>query len=677
MPVVPWRGAVPTGFVASSGPPEALDSKEIHWGEDALFAHGAPRLEPPAPLSVCDSCQESRATSFVQSPDSMGARLSQGSMCDMRSISLLPTWAEDARDDIGLKPLAFWSSEKLYQYPTNAVRVGDQVSSSGWLSSFVISPSSRIRLTWDLLTFVAMGYDMVFLPLQAFQPPRHHFMAVMEWATTVFWCVDMFLSFFSGFQEGGLVEMRWSKVARRYFRTWFVFDFIVVALDWVILLQMDQVDADMLGLARLGKYGKVIRLMRILRMVRLIRLVKVMSILVEFSDFLHSETMQTIFGLAKLILATAALNHCIACAWYLVGTLEIYDWSWVQQLSVNARVDVDYLYSYLTALHWALTQFMPASMEVVPQNSVERAFSVGMVIVALLCASSFISSITASMTHLRRINEAQHRQQELARKYITDHRVQLELGNRVLGFVRQHINGKRGRVHEDNVEAFKALPESLRIELHAEVYMPTLLPHPLFFHHHQFGEREELAMICHNAMTEKTLMSDHELSSVGQQATAMAFVIAGSAEYNCQGEFRESFQAGGSLFEAALWLNCFHTGNLRALQICELFLLDAERFGKCASRCQVAMCYRSYAAMFAAHVPSQDGLLSRRALLWSSFDILQEMAQRAFEDLAAAQEAARSQQRPSFSRAKTTTSSWISWRARTGQLRWHMNLGFR
>lgn len=53
------------------------------------------------------------------------------------------------------------------------------------------------------------------------------------------------------------------------------------------------------------------------------------------------------------------------------------------------------------------------------------------ILVALVMFSSFISSITSSMTHLRVLREAQQKQSENVRKYISDNKLSMDLSNRI------------------------------------------------------------------------------------------------------------------------------------------------------------------------------------------------------------------------------------------------------
>jgi len=427
-----------------------------------------------------------------------------------------------------------------------------------------------------------------------------------------------------------LVEMRCSKIARRYLRSWFVFDLLLVAFEWFVLLQETDGGTDMLSL---GRSGKVIRLMRMMRMLRFLRLVKMMSVLVEFSDFVHSDGALTVFGVLKLLVASFALNHCVACAWYFVGASRVEEWSWVDQFARGAQVEADDLAYYLSALHWSLTQFTPASMEVVPRNTMERAFNIGVIILALLCTSSFLSSITTQMTHLRRLNEEQNRQHELARKYITDHKVSIELGNRLISFVRQHRRRRKTRVHEVDINAFKDMPESLKVDLHVQVYMPSLMQHPLFVRHNRLGDARELGMVCHTAMSEKALLLGHELFATGQVATEMVFVTDGNASYRCDtkdGWFHHQASVDDMLFEAALWVQCYHMGSFCPAPMCELFLLDAVKFGKVMSICSMSSVYRSYAKLFVDYFAKQEAMDGMCNTSEERLNALRGMAAQAF-----------------------------------------------
>merc|ERR1712061_341712 len=96
-------------------------------------------------------------------------------------------------------------------------------------------------------------------------------------------------------------------------------------------------------------------------------------------------------------------NHLIACAWYAIGTIDE-DTTVDTWVKANELEGTSILYRYTTSLHWSLTQFTPASMEVYPENGKERLFTVSVITIAMVTFSSFVSAITNAMTQLRNLN---------------------------------------------------------------------------------------------------------------------------------------------------------------------------------------------------------------------------------------------------------------------------------
>merc|ERR1712113_285246 len=92
-------------------------------------------------------------------------------------------------------------------------------------------------------------------------------------------------------------------------------------------------------------------------------------------------------------------------------------------------------YRYATSLHWSLTQFTPASMSVQPMNSVERIFAIVVLLFGLVLFSSFVSTITTSMTQLSRTMDDRSKQFWLLRRYLKRHKVPKQLSFHVLRYI--------------------------------------------------------------------------------------------------------------------------------------------------------------------------------------------------------------------------------------------------
>jgi hypothetical protein len=215
----------------------------------------------------------------------------------------------------------------------------------------------------------------------------------------------------------------------------------------------------------------------LLRLLRLLRLVKVQGKLSEVLQAIQSEYIKIILGIVKLIIFIMLLNHVICCGWYLIGVSGADDdRNWVV---ANSMMERSIGYRYSTSLHWSLTQFTPASMEIVPQNTGERVYNVVVLIFAMVTFSSFISSITNATTLLRTLDVAETDRRACLFKYLRQHQISMTLASEVWSWVLMH-KAKRHRVHGKDVAVLDLLPKSLQTQLRDQVFGPSLTKHPLF-----------------------------------------------------------------------------------------------------------------------------------------------------------------------------------------------------
>lgn len=114
---------------------------------------------------------------------------------------------------------------------SKTVRKGSCVD---YLQRVTLLPSSPVRVMWDLIGVLMIGYDFVVVPLQFFDPPTTLFLAIMGWIVRFYWTLDFPLSFITGYtRPEGRVEMRNLQILLRYISTWMFFDMIILSFDWM------------------------------------------------------------------------------------------------------------------------------------------------------------------------------------------------------------------------------------------------------------------------------------------------------------------------------------------------------------------------------------------------------------------------------------------------------------
>jgi len=510
---------------------------------------------------------------------------------------------------------------------TETLRSGDAMKAEGMIQKFVITPGSLKHVAFDLLSLLVVGYDILLIPLAAFNLEQSVFISSMMVLTTIFWSFDICLTFFIGYHEEGIVELRPHKIMKRYIRNLFVLDVSLVLFDWLLII--GDSSENVFGLLRIVKFGRFARVMRIFR---LLRLMKVLPLIQDLVGSVHSHAAVDALKIVIMLVATAVANHFVACLWYALGTTNGHSETWVEAL-LDKEGQTSMLYLYTTALHWSWTQFTPSSMEVVPRNANERIFAISVIVLALIVCSSFVSKITQVSAALRDRNAEMWLQQDRLAKYIADNRVSLELGNRIHSFARKHRSTvAKKRVHEKDISVILIMPETMRVELHCEVFSPVLMPHP-FFQQWLDVDMHGVSNICHSAMSEISLSTGQELFTFGTKGAKMYFLIGGEMTY-CRGAGGgegQALQEGDHICEMVLWILWVHRGFLSAKIKGEFVALDAELFGKCARQSAVFSPCREYAKLYlerlVADVDEDNASMSD---LWGSFDMKLDIAQQAF-----------------------------------------------
>eukprot|EP00931_Biecheleriopsis_adriatica_P015307 TRINITY_DN11776_c1_g2_i1.p1 TRINITY_DN11776_c1_g2~~TRINITY_DN11776_c1_g2_i1.p1 ORF type:complete len:898 (+),score=167.57 TRINITY_DN11776_c1_g2_i1:20-2713(+) len=500
---------------------------------------------------------------------------------------VLPLWRE-------LKNLRDGTPTKMNTVSSNKTRLSRRVSATQefeipaeekentsrivkMLSRFVSQPSSGKRIIYETVGLFLIFFDIIWLPLQAFEPPTSLITGFMGWASTLYWTFDIPCSFFVGFvvPSQGIVETRLPKIAKNYARTWLAFDIIVVLIDWVLNCIPVSSSGDGRTSADYMRMGKAVRLLKLLR---LLRLVKAQKALADLMEQIQSESALIIVGIIKQLCMIMLFNHVLACSWFAIGSLDPQRQdAWVKEHQLG---DKSILYQYFTSLHWSLTQFTPASMEVFPANEVERTFTVIVILLAMCIFSSFISTITNAVAQLRNINSDRNEQFSRLRRYFLENKVSVPLMACIWSCLHKSMASARRRVHDQDITILQTLPMGLRMELAEQVHASTLAVHPFFV---SYGELypQKIIKICKEARSMSLNMSA-ELFTVETEAENMFFLVDGSMEYYRQkaGNSEESEKAVqvksvSWAAEPVLWLTWKHMGRLTAMSHCELVLLHA------------------------------------------------------------------------------------------------------
>ncbi|CAE7694172.1 KCNH6 [Symbiodinium pilosum] len=199
---------------------------------------------------------------------------------------------------------------------------------------------------------------------------------------------------------------------------------------------------------------------------------------------------------------------------YALGGMTSTEVTWVKEHTLtraeSLTADPSLFYLYVTSVHWALTQFTPAAMDVVASNTLERVFSVVICLAGLIAFSFFLGTINQSFAKLRSLTAQETRQTQLVRRYVGDKYVSADLSSEILACIRQRGLGKAmGKVVLSDIKVLQSLPQQLLRRLQEEVGFPVLEKHGMF-KYLTYLSLADVARTCHTALTEQSAVYGEE-----------------------------------------------------------------------------------------------------------------------------------------------------------------------
>jgi len=431
----------------------------------------------------------------------------------------------------------------------------------------VIDPNSRKMVMHDCFAILILMYELLLTPyVVAWSVESKGAFKAFSYITCLYWVLDAHLAFMVGYlDKSGLAVKQQPFVAMHYLTGWFMVDIALICIDVVVLVLLSLESTPF----------HVIRMVKIARMFTLLRLGRLVRILDKANTSLTVKQLMA-FTLTKVFGGTLLMNHFLSCFWFFIGHEARSDTGthWLVQLDNNE----DFWWGYTTSFHWTLSQLTLGSHELNPMNSLERAYTIVLMVCGLLYGSTIISLFSAQVMQMVVLRQDQSALKINLRTYLRQNLVSNHLSAQV---IRQASNRckEQKMLHEMDVRALEYLTASLRNDLRKEIRMPDLRSHPLFEAWSQISE-EGISMLCCQVITTQVLVNADDLFMPLIPASCAYCLSKGNLAYEPMpgGFFREGslVEEKSWLCETALWCDWIHVGTAKAVGDCNLLCIDAE-----------------------------------------------------------------------------------------------------
>lgn len=479
-----------------------------------------------------------------------------------------------------------------------SARVSSPEDEEGFFGSqqrewWIIHPHSKVRAMWDLASLALVVWDLISIPMEAFDLPKSSLLDFMKWLTRIFWTLDMGMSCATGVVlKDGAIELDKVQMIKRYLKTWFPFDVLVVSTDWTDIISDNENEGGTLS---------AFRSFRTIRVLRLMRMVRMKEFMEQMAERIQGDKLAFLLSIVKMVIFVASLAHLVACGWWFIGDTEEPD-SWVSNFGYTTR---PLTAQYLMSLHWSLSQFTGGMDEVTPVRSTERFYAVLMWKLAFISAAVVTSVLTSNLTQLHIIGGSRSRQLSLLRKYLKQNSISSNLALRMQRSAQHALSAD---LTPDLVELLPVISEPLRIEMHFEMYT-AILNHHGFFNTFACECPQVMRRICHYGLSTILLANSDIVFSRGENPSSgkMYVVVKGLCEYNYVSEVVPCHERQ-FISEATLWTRWTYQGTLTSVQDTKLAIMDAKTFQDIADRFKDATIFdpKLYAADFVAQLNAAD-----------------------------------------------------------------------
>lgn len=331
----------------------------------------------------------------------------------------------------------------------------------------MMHPQSRRRLIWDSVSVFMISVDMIMLPMiYGMDISEVLEVLVVEWICTIFWSVDMIITFMTGYTMGPDVIMNPRKVAIHYLTTWFAVDFAIVGSEWASRI------TEFVAGFNAFRAARAVRVLRVVRVVRLIRLARFVKTLQKFTEMTGSLRLLILFNVMKLTLFLLLAVHVFSCGWHFVGLYT--DGGWIAK---EGYVGESVIVRYVAAVRWTLSQ-LNGRTDRQDRTFTEMLYVAFTACFTLIFMSIFVSSLTSRMLQLQQLMDRESGYKRLLQRYNEMH----NLSFTTVYLAKRHIRDRMTLESDMDTEKelLRLLPVQTQADLLSEVRCPLLSNHPLF-----------------------------------------------------------------------------------------------------------------------------------------------------------------------------------------------------
>jgi len=420
----------------------------------------------------------------------------------------------------------------------------------------MIHEDSMARRLWELVILGLIGVSSAMIPfLVAFQGQAFGKGAFVLYAIDLFFFVDIWLNFRTGFRREGVEISDHHEIAVHYRRSFFPIDLLANFPFELLLIFHPE--------ATLGGISVIV----LLRMLRLLRMARVFRVFRrwERTGWINPGYLR----ISKFLGIMVLLMHWLACGWFLVAALEQFpENSWVVECGIK---DAGVSSQYIRSLYWTITTMTTVGYgDIIPKRELEFIVSMAVMLLGASMYAFIIGNVASLLSHLDSGKVNHWNRMETVTEYLHSRHVPKKLVTRVREYYEYLWDRHRGL---PNYALVDDLPESLRLELLHNLASDLLENVPLFKYC-----KPELRDSLLIALKRHSYDPGSLVVNTGDVGMKLFFISQGEVEIVKVGERIDVLQAGDYFGHMSILLKEKRTASVVATTYCEMFELSEETY---------------------------------------------------------------------------------------------------
>jgi hypothetical protein len=198
----------------------------------------------------------------------------------------------------------------------------------------MLFPNNKYKHVWDLWVVFLLIYTALIVPYKVcFEDDTSDGQFIFDLIVDFSFMIDIVMTFFTAYEERGVLVVSRTHIAKNYLKSWFVIDIVTtIPFSMIEKLNTDVGAASDSKALRLARIPRLYRLLRIFRLLRILKLLKKETTSSTSQMAKAIKVGNSIKEMLTIISTIIFTNHLVACLWFFQAKLlDFPDDCWVRK----------------------------------------------------------------------------------------------------------------------------------------------------------------------------------------------------------------------------------------------------------------------------------------------------------------------------------------------------------